>query len=192
MLGRISRIDCSFYRGPRFGGFRDAMPSPLLGDMSIHHFDLARHLSGADPVSVYAAEQDPAGSWYTGAAAASAIFELSEGVVFSYAGSWAAEGLATPWAGEWRIVGERGTITLRGDEVQAELVGDDGSAVPADVPPAVLEHETQRESLRQMLTALRGGPVPVTECHDNIRSLAMVHAAIRSAALGRRVAVRRS
>ena len=190
LLGRVDRIDCSFYRGPRFGGFRDAMPSPLLGDMSIHHFDLARHLSGQDPVAVYAAEQDPAGSWYAGAAAASAIVELTGGAVFTYTASWAAEGLATPWPGQWRVVGERGTITLSGHEVRAELVDGHGTAVPAEVPAADLVHETQHESLRQMLSALRGGPVPSTECHDNIRSLALVHAAIRSAALARRVPVR--
>lgn len=55
-----------------FGGFRDKMPSPLILDMAIHHFDLARYMSGADPVAVYAKEFNPAGSWYKGDVSATA------------------------------------------------------------------------------------------------------------------------
>ena len=34
-------VECSFFRGPHFGGFREQMPYPLLADMAIHQFDLA-------------------------------------------------------------------------------------------------------------------------------------------------------
>ncbi len=45
-------------------------------------------------------------------------------------------------------------------------------------------------ALREMLRFLRTGRTPQTECHDNIKSLAMVLAAIESARKGRRVPVR--
>jgi len=45
-------------------------------------------------------------------------------------------------------------------------------------------------SLRDFLHALRTGATPMGECHDNIKSLAMVFAAIESAATGRRVPVK--
>jgi predicted dehydrogenase len=45
-------------------------------------------------------------------------------------------------------------------------------------------------SLREMLRYLRKGTVPQTECHDNIKSLAMVFAAMESSRKGRRVPVR--
>lgn len=44
-------------------------------------------------------------------------------------------------------------------------------------------------ALREMLAYLRTGRQPKTECHDNIKSLAMVFAAIQSARAGRRVAI---
>jgi hypothetical protein len=44
-------------------------------------------------------------------------------------------------------------------------------------------------SLRDFLHALETGATPMGECHDNIRSLAMVFSAIESAATGRRIAV---
>ena len=59
------------------------MRHPYVIDMSIHHFDLARFMTGADPVAVYALEFNPKGSWYKGDVAASCIFEMSNGVVFS-------------------------------------------------------------------------------------------------------------
>jgi predicted dehydrogenase len=44
-------------------------------------------------------------------------------------------------------------------------------------------------SLRDFIAALRTGTTPMGECHDNIKSLGMVFAAIESAATGRRVAI---
>jgi predicted dehydrogenase len=44
-------------------------------------------------------------------------------------------------------------------------------------------------SLQDFLHALRTGATPMGECHDNIKSLAMVFGAIESAATGRRVAL---
>jgi predicted dehydrogenase len=53
--------------------------------------------------------------------------------------------------------------------------------VAADAPAGIAG------SLRDFLRALKTGATPMGECHDNIKSLAMVFAAIESAAAGRRV-----
>ncbi|MBM3497934.1 MAG: Gfo/Idh/MocA family oxidoreductase, partial [Armatimonadetes bacterium] len=50
-LGALTTVNCDFYLGAHFGGFRDEMPSPLVLDMAIHHFDLARFMSGVDPMA---------------------------------------------------------------------------------------------------------------------------------------------
>ena len=44
-------------------------------------------------------------------------------------------------------------------------------------------------SLADFVAALRTGGVPEGECHDNVQSLAMCHAAVESAAAGTRVPV---
>ena len=194
-IGQLTTINCDFYIGAHFGGFRDQMPSPLILDMAIHHFDLARAFSVADPVAVYAHEFNPAGSWYAGDAAATCIFEMSNGAVFTYRGSWCAEGFHTSWNGDWRLIGDKGTLIYAGDrDPVAQTVAEPSAnfhRALADVPlpEPQLEHPTMRGALREMLAFLRDGTPPQTECHDNIQSLAMVFAAIESAATGRRVSI---
>ena len=193
-VGGLTTLNCDFFMGCHFGGFRDEMESPLILDMSIHHFDLARYLSGVDPVAVYALEFNPKGSWYAGDVAASCIFEMSDGVVFTYRGSWCAEGPHTSWQGNWRIIGERGTILYEQDQppVAQVVAGKTGFNRPLKdvVPPReAMKHEGMHGALREMLTFLRTGAIPQTECHDNIKSLAMVFGAMESARKGKRVRI---
>lgn len=194
-VGNLTTINCDFYIGAHFGGFRDEMPSPLILDMSIHHFDLARFLTGVDPVAVYAKEFNPKGSWYKGDVAASCIFEMSNGVIFTYRGSWCAEGCHTSWNGDWRIIGDQGTLLLEKDQVPRgqAVAGEGGFHRPMKdlgVVTSPLEFGGMHGALREMLDFLRTGRQPQTECHDNIKSLAMVFGAIESAKKGRRVAIK--
>ncbi len=193
-LGRLTTVHCTFSMGAHFGGFRDRMAHPLILDMAIHHFDLARMFTGADPVAVYAKSFNPHGSWYAGDAAAACIFEMSNGLIFTYAGSWCAEGMHTSWHGDWRLAGEKGSIVYSdGQTPSGEVItGNEGFHRPtAPVKVEVAETaEGQQGALREFLRALDGGPLPQGECHDNIKSLAMVFAAIESAKRGRRVPVR--
>ena len=196
-VGQVTAANCDFYIGAHFGGFRAQMPSPLILDMAIHHFDLARYLTGADPVAVYAKEFNPVGSWFAGDAAASCIFEMTGGVIFTYRGSWCAEGFRTSWNGHWRLVGARGTVILEQDQPprgQVAEATDKFLAPLTDVaPPPAAATETPKEmhgALVEMLGYLRGGPPPATECHDNIKSLAMVFAAVESSRKGKKVPVR--
>src|SRR5699024_9406358 len=89
-LGSIHTLNVDFYLAPHFGGFREQMDHPLIVDMAIHTFDQARYISGSNAVSVYCHEYNPTGSWYDGNASAVCIFEMENGAVFTYRGSWAA------------------------------------------------------------------------------------------------------
>ncbi len=194
-VGTLTTINCDFYIGAHFGGFRDEMPSPLILDMAIHHFDLARFMTGADPVAVYAQEFNPVGSWYKGDVAASCIFEMSNGVLFTYRGSWCAEGCHTSWNGDWRIIGDKGTLLYDHDqEPHGEIVvgktGFHREKKPLPIANASMKAGGMHGALREMLAFLRKGAVPQTECHDNIKSLAMVFAAIESSKKGKRVPVK--
>jgi len=194
-IGHLTTINCDFYIGAHFGGFRDEMPSPLILDMAIHHMDLCRFMTGADPVAVYAKELDPKGSWYKGDAAATCIFEMTGGVIFTYRGSWCAEGCHTSWNGDWRFIGDRGTLLCEHDqEPHGQVVaGDKGFHRPlkdVKVAKSPLKFGGMHGALREMLAFLRTGRKPQTECHDNIKSLAMVFAVIESNRKGRRVPVR--
>jgi predicted dehydrogenase len=194
-LGSLGILTTDFFLGPHFGGFRETMASPLLLDMAIHTFDAARYLCGADPVAVYCEEYNPPWSWYQGAACATALFEMSSGLRYTYRGSWCAEGHQTAWEGEWRAVSARGTATWDGQsESVAEVVtAREGFQSPVEQRRHAVpewEHTGIAASLRDFLHALRTGATPMGECHDNIKSLAMVFAAIESAATGRRIPIR--
>jgi predicted dehydrogenase len=195
-VGAPGILNSDFYIGAHFGGFRDAMASPLLLDMAIHTLDAARYIAGADPVAVYCEEYNPPWSWYQGAACATAIFEMTGGLRYTYRGSWCAEGRHTSWEAEWRVVGPYGTATWDGaaPPVAEIVVGPGGflsqtethvAALAPDVPAGIAG------SLRDFVRALRTGATPMGECHDNIKSLAMVFAAIESAATGKRVIIER-
>ncbi len=191
-LGTLTTLNCDFYIGAHFGGFRDAMPSPLILDMAIHHFDLARMFSGQNAVSVYAEEFNPVGSWYAGDVAANCLFEMTGGVRFAYRGSWCAEGCHTSWNGDWRIIGSSGTMLYEKDQTPRGQVvaGDEGFTRPLkdlEIVNTEVNPGGMHGALREMLSFLRSGRKPQTECHDNIQSLAMVFAAIESARSGRRI-----
>ncbi len=193
-IGAVTTICCDFFLGAHFGGFRDEMDSPLVLDMAIHHFDLCRFMTGADPVAVYAHEFNPKGSWYRGDVSASCIFEMTNGVVFTYRGSWCSEGCHTSWNGDWRIIGDAGTLLYDHDQdpvgqCVADLA-DPGFHRPLrdiEVDTTSVERGGMHGGLYEMLTFLRTGTVPQTECHDNIKSLAMVFGATESARRGERV-----
>lgn len=190
-IGQLGILNSDFYVGAHFGGFRDEMASPLVLDMAIHTFDAARYLCGADPVAVYCEEFNPAWSWFGGDACATALFEMSGGLRYTYRGSWCAEGMATSWEGEWRAVGPDGTALWDGRAApSAEVVNKRGGFVSTVIPTTIEVVSVENGiagSLRDFLHALETGATPMGECHDNIKSLAMVFGAIESARSGRRV-----
>ena len=101
-IGALTTLNCAFYIGAHFGGFREAMPSPLILDMSIHHFDLMRCILGADIDSVQALSTNAPWNWNKGDATIMAQLELSNHCHVNYFGSWVARGRETGWNANWR------------------------------------------------------------------------------------------
>ena len=58
-----------------------------------------------------------------------------------------------------------------------------------EVPVAAMPVERHAALMAEFVAALRAGRPPETNCQDNIKSLAMVLAAVESAKSGRKVAV---
>ena len=195
-IGDLASLNCDFFIGAHFGGFREDMDNVLLLDMAIHTLDAARFMSGKTPRAVYCLETNPPGSWYRHGAAANAIFEFDDQVVFNYRGSWAAEGANTSWESAWRIVGTKGTVLWDGaDQFLARaVVGETGffrDLKEIEVPaPANDDHIHGHASVvAEFLAAIEEGRRPETDGTDNIKSLAMVFAAIESAKAGQRMPI---
>jgi predicted dehydrogenase len=194
-IGEVTSVHADFFLAPHFGGFREEMDHVLLLDMAIHGFDAMRAMTGLASTGVFCREWNPGHSWYRHGSSAAAIFDLENGAIFTYRGSWCANGVGTGWECQWRIVGAKGTLVWDGrDEIKVEVAGakrdglfDELIAVP--VPPL---DPTDRVDghlgvLTDFVRAVRTGGEPETVGHDNIRSLAMSLGAIESANTGRRI-----
>lgn len=200
-IGGLTEVALDFYLGAHFGGFRDEMSHVLLLDMAIHHFDMARFVTGAEALSVFCHEWNPRGSWYRHGANAHALFELTGGAVFSYRGSWCAEGHGTTWGGSWRIVGTQGTLRWDGEEnasgesITLETVLKTGgfrsdlSRTSSPSPACPGWDDGHGSLVAEFVDCVREGRVPRTNADDNFRSLSMVFGALESAESNRRVMI---
>ena len=194
IIGAVTDVHADFFRAPHFGGFREEMEHVLLLDMAIHGFDAMRCMTGLDAVGVTCREWEPKQSWYHQGSSAAAWFDLSNGGVFTYRGSWCAQGLPTSWECAWRIVGENGTLLWDGDEnIRIERVTGprDGlfDAVAASEAPALDAADRVGGHvgvIADFLAAIRSQRPPETRGEDNIKSLAMALGAIASAQTGER------
>jgi predicted dehydrogenase len=189
-------LNADFYIGHHMDNFRHSLDHILLLDMGVHIFDQARFISCEEPIAVYCEDFNPSWSWLRGMSSASAIFEMTNGLRFTFRGSWVSEGRHTSWQSEWRAVGSCGTVAWDGlTEPVAEVpvalepghwLAQFDKRTLVDVPQVKREFAG---SLREFVRALRTGETPMTECHDNIKTLAMALGAIQSAETRQRVSI---
>jgi predicted dehydrogenase len=167
---------------------------PLLVDMSIHHFDLLRHILGKEAKQVSCYAWNPRSSGFKGPPTAMASIVFEGGTVASYRGSWISPGSSTPWAGSWRMDFEGGEIvwTSRGEDsgpAEVVVVQRRGKAAETLAMPA-MKRIDRWATLAEFAAAVRNRREPLSSGRDNLGTLALVRAAVESAALGKPVAVR--
>jgi predicted dehydrogenase len=122
---------------------------------------------------------------------------MANGVVYTYRGSWCAEGLKTSWESEWRLVGQNGSVCWDGADayrcqVVAETGGFNSKWADVEVPAFADGSKTAGHPsvIGEFIRCVREGGMPETICTDNIKSLAMVFGAIESAERGRPVDIK--
>ncbi len=166
--------------------WREQMPHPFLHDMAPHHFDLLRATTGLECQEVMAVGVRPSWSWYKGIPNVAALFEFQDGLTVNYTGSMVARGLATPQDGIMTLLGEKGVLRLEQDS-EVRAYGETNS--PEVIPPISMPATDVAYTLREFLGSIREGRQPETHVEDNIRTLAMVEAAIQSVEQRRPIAV---
>jgi predicted dehydrogenase len=168
-IGRVENVYVEFFRNPDVEGYRLEMPDVLLVDMAIHHFDLMRYLTGAEPLAVRGESWNPSWSRFKGDANLQANFRFERGIRACYTGSWASPMRETSWDGNWKIEGTRGYMRMEDDRLLIHAAG-------AEEETLVLTDDgrSMRRSLDLFLNSLREGRPAPTEGRDNLNSLAMV------------------
>jgi len=189
-LGALRTVEVDFRHNAEVLGYRYYhLAQPLLSDMSIHHFDLMRMVLGSEPVSVSCRTWNPEGSRFAGPPAAEAALEFGGGVTVSYSGSWVSDDEPTAWAGTWRMIFDEAEIwwTSRGSEgerfARDRLIvrGNAHNAATPELQP--LRHFDRAGCLSAFAETVTTGRPPrhFSSARDNIGSIALVEAAVRSA-----------
>ena len=162
---------------------------PLLLDMAVHHFDLMRATLGLAPQRVYCRAWNPPWSPFIDPASAVATVVFRGGVTMNYQGSWASSGPPTPWAGVWQLECEGGEILWTSRDDHAAGGADWVSVQPRGEDPQRLELPKftkfdRAGSLASFLSAIRRGGEPESSGQDNLGTLALALATVRSAESG--------
>jgi len=196
-LGAPTSIHADFFVAPHFGGFREEMDHILLLDMAIHTFDAARYMINGEPQSVACREWEPENSWWMQGSSAMAMFDMGRNIVFTYRGSWCADGFRSSWESSWRIVGDRGSLLWDGfDDLRAEVLTGERAGLFDKVELIPVPPLDPRDRvgghlgvMQDFIAAVMNGGEPETTGTDNIKSLAMVFGAIESSKRGQRVPI---
>ncbi len=177
-LGEIRHVQCSFrHFHPDYSRFyHGSLRHPLLEDVTIHHLDLARYLSGKEPVRVWCREYGAPYSWYGDRpATAFLLTEMTGGTVFRYGGTLASAASSTDWNGDWEI--ECGGGVLKIEQSRIFLIRGEERT---EVLYAGTEEDSRIPMLREACAALRERRSGETDLRENMKSFRWMHAAVRS------------
>jgi len=192
------------YRVPLSWGaaFRHDMRHSLLVEGSIHHFDQLRNLTGEDCEILSGFEWHPGllrggdaqykgSDSFRGEPNGLFVMKMTNGPFAQYEGNNLSTGKHNSWHSEYyRVECEGGAAVLDRDHVvRIESSGPHGTMSMREVPTVRPDWEGHTAIGAQFLDWLDGGPEPATALGDNIKSAAMMFAAIRSGATGQAVDV---
>ena len=153
-----------------------------------------RMVIGEDPVELSCRAWIPRGSKYQMPPCAVIVLTFPSGIVVNYRGSWVDQAPKTPWAGKWQMDFEQGSLfwTSRGDRpmvnrhdrMSIRRLNSDPEDI--DLPP--MPKYDRAGVLNAFAVTIRSGMEPpfFPSGRDNISTLAMVEAAIKSSLQGGR------
>ena len=209
-LGVVNYAVCRYaadYREPLAWGaaFRHEMPHSLLIEASIHHFDQLRNLTSADCETLSGFEWHPGhirggdekfegSNSFKGETNGLYVLKMSGGSMAHYEGNNLATGKTNSWHSEYyRVECEGGAAVLEKDHiVRIEERGPSGTLKVCEVPTEKSQWEGHHAIGVQFLDWIdesAGGPQPATVLADNIKSAAMMFAAIESGSTGKAINV---
>ena len=187
-IGKIAQLDVSLYVNwaDSPGSHYVTEPYMFLTDMGIHHFDMMRYTLGADPVSAHAITWNLPWGWHQGDACQIILFKFENGVFATHRGIGCTMGhVPAGHNGEWRYEGPKGTITWEGFDLYYTLNHRQNPTVREQIDLDNIDGSNP--VLNEFVRALQEDREPECNAEDNLKSMAMVFGAVRSAEEGREV-----
>lgn len=197
-LGQLFQVSIDFRRyshaTPERRGRHHLEDQPLLVDMSIHHFDLLRLILNREPDRVYCEAWNPGWTSFVGPSVAVATIDFGH-VVAGYRASWVSAGPVTPWAGDWRLEFEHGEVywTNRDDDATHDkvLIRQRGGK-PRSATLRSMQWTGPWGTLTEFADAVMTGREPETSGRENLGTIALMDAAVDSAARREPIAITRT
>jgi predicted dehydrogenase len=181
-LGRlqhiVGRYACDYRKPASWGAWRHTMDFGLLFEGSVHHFDMLRFLSGGDCETLVGFGWDPEWSSFEHFSSGIYAMRMDNGVHAVYEGNSSAAGITNCWNSEhYRAEFEEGCVEISGgDTVTIHRAGQESESYEA---PAI-RWNAHLHLFDEYLNWLDGGPPSVTRIQDNIKSYALVIAAMET------------
>ncbi len=189
-IGKPGQLDIRFYMN--WADIPDShyvtQPYMLINDMMVHHFDMMRYVLGTDPVAVQAITWNHPWGWHKGDAAHSIVFEFPDNLWATHVSVGCAVGQMTGWNGDWHIEGPKGSISWENERITYAHTYRTETPVREEIaaPPVP---DGPQAILAEFASAIREDRQPECNAADNLKSVAMVFAAIQSAKEKRRVSL---
>jgi predicted dehydrogenase len=183
-LGRVGIVNCHYYRVPHeMAASLAALPHSVLWGMGVHHLDALRYVLGEKVTGVCADSFTlPWGSPPPGASLR-VMLNLEGGARAFYSATYESSGHEFFERGQefyMRLVGERATLHV----FQRWLVLCERGRWPRIVRRGRRETTEERVLLSQLERALESGSAPEAGGRDNLQTMAVAEACVRSAAEG--------
>ncbi len=182
-IGEVGQIRLDFYKGHYFdeSNFRRTMPSPIIVDMAIHHFDLLRYITGQEPVTIEGRSWNPSWSDNAGDTSVALHMMLDNDAHFAYNASWCAQGDFADWNGNWLIEGDKGSIEYSQGVISLRRATEQYlTEKPQTIRIKNPKQNSQVAILSDFMSAVEAGTKPMTAVTDNLRSISAVFAALEA------------
>ena len=187
-LGRLQHIfgryACDYRQYESWGkAWRPDMDFSLLFEGSVHHFDMLRFLSGGDCELFQGFGWNPEWSSFKHFSSGFYLMRMDNGVHTAYEGNSSAAGITSCWHREhYRLEFEKGTVEIDGeDAARIHRVGQEVEAYEA----TGMEWAGHDFLFKEFVDWLEGGPESATRIEDNLKSFALVIAAMETTVDGK-------
>ncbi len=193
IIGTVGQLDVSLYVpwADLPGSHYVTQPFMFLTDMGIHHFDMMRYTLGLDPLSAQAITWNLPWGWHQGDACQLILFRFTNGVIGTHRGVGCTVGhVPAGHNGEWRFEGPKGTITWEGFDLYHTQSHRTDKKVREKLPTDNNERTGGPKALlAEFISALKEDRQPECNAEDNLKSMGMVFAAVKSAKEKREVTI---
>jgi len=180
-LGVINTVVVGFHRPWGMGAHYVEIPYALLIEMAVHHFDTLRYVLNRDAIRVWAHTWNAPWGWHKGDVGHTVVFEFQDGIMVTHHALGCSVGKADHWQGEWRIDGEKGSLTWEEGKLVYGRSLPPEQATVQELPLDPLPFVDTKAVLVEFVSAVKEKREPECSAQDNLKTLAMVFSAIESA-----------